>query len=84
MDAQADLSVGSDGTFSHIVIHIPFSLYHSLGLFNRCQINDIFFYFSQKTGSDISCKLSPVETICMKSHIQFLEKIRKIFQNVFC
>ena len=24
------------------------------------------FYFSQKTGSDISCKLSPLETICMK------------------
>ena len=33
----------------------------------------IFFsYFSQKTGFDFSCKLSPKE------------KIRKIFQNVGC
>ena len=28
--------------------------------------DDIFFYFNQTTGSDISCKLSPLETICMK------------------
>ena len=26
----------------------------------------IFFLFSQKTGFDISCKLSLLETICMK------------------
>ena len=26
-------------------------------------------YFSQKTGFDISCKLSPVETICNKCQI---------------
>ena len=26
--------------------------------------------FSQKTGLDISCKLSPVETICMKCQNQ--------------
>ena len=25
-----------------------------------------FLFFSEKTGSDISCKLSPEETICMK------------------
>ena len=36
-----------------------------------CLISDfspqlITCMFSQKTGSDISCKLSPVETICMK------------------
>ena len=26
---------------------------------------DILEYFSQKTGFDITCKLSPLETICM-------------------
>ena len=36
-----------------------------------------FSYFSQKTGFDISCKLSPLETICMKCQSCFLSKIRK-------
>ena len=31
----------------------------------------VFSYFSQKTGFDISCKLSPQETICMKCQILF-------------
>ena len=31
----------------------------------------IIFLFSQKTGFDISCKLSPMETICMKCQILF-------------
>ena len=26
----------------------------------------VFIYFYQETGLDISCKLSPLETICMK------------------
>ena len=33
-----------------------------------------FSYFSQKTGFDISCKLSPKETICMKCQILFSGK----------
>ena len=33
-----------------------------------------FSYFSQKTDFDISCKLSPVETICMKCQILFSGK----------
>ena len=33
-----------------------------------------FSYFSLKKGFDISCKLSPVETICMKCQILFLDK----------
>ena len=37
-----------------------------------------FSYFSQKTGFDVSCKLSPLETICMGCQICFLRKIRKI------
>ena len=34
-------------------------------IFSR-QRFEIFSYFSQKTGFDILCKLSPVETLCMK------------------
>ena len=34
-------------------------------------------YFSHKTGFDISCKLSPLETICMKCQILFSGKIKK-------
>ena len=42
-------------------------------------------YFCQKTGFDISCNVSLLETICTKCPIQFSEKkIRKIFQNVDC
>ena len=36
-----------------------------------------FSYFSQKTRLDISCKLSPMETICMKCQILFSEKNKK-------
>ena len=36
-----------------------------------------FSYFSQKTGFDISCKLSTMEIVCMKSHIQFSRKNKK-------
>ena len=31
----------------------------------------IFSYFSQETGIDISYKLSPLETVCMKCQIPF-------------
>ena len=37
-----------------------------------------FYYFSQQAGFDFSCKLSPLETVCMKSQILFLGKIRKL------
>ena len=40
----------------------------------------LLFYFSQKTGFDISCKLSPNETICMKCQKPvFWEKQEKLF-----
>ena len=38
----------------------------------------IFSYFFLKTGFDISCKLSPIVTVCMKCQILFSGKIRKI------
>ena len=39
----------------------------------------IYFLFFQKkkTGCNISCKLSPMETICMNSHILFYGKNKK-------
>ena len=43
----------------------------------------LFFFFFQKTGFDISCKLSPVETICMKCQILFSGKNKKIL-SVCC
>ena len=30
-----------------------------------------YYYFSQKIRHDISCKLSPVETVCMKYQALF-------------
>ena len=51
-----------------------------------------FSDFSYKIGSDTSCKLSPLETICMKwketvcmkCQILFSRINKKIFQNVIC
>ena len=51
-----------------------FSLYHSLGIFSRQQIGDIFSHFSQRTGFNITCKLSQMETICMKCWVLFSGK----------
>ena len=44
----------------------------------------IFYLSFLSTGFDISCKLSPLETICMKYHKCSLEKIRQLFQYVVC
>ena len=53
-------------------------LWHTGKIFSRWQIYGIFSYFSQKTWFDISCKLSPMETISMKCQILFSgQKIRK-------
>ena len=42
-----------------------------------CGHSEIVFLFCLKIGFDISCKLSPQETICMKCEILFCDKIRK-------
>ena len=47
----------------------------------------ILSYFSQKTGFDISSKLSPLESVGLKCQIMFSEekkKKRKLFQYVVC
>ena len=42
--------------------------------------NKCFSYVSQKTGFDFSCKLSPLETICIKyQNLISGKKIRKYF-----
>ena len=38
----------------------------TLVIFSADDILKYFSYFSQKKGFDISCKLSPNETICLK------------------
>ena len=39
----------------------------------------LLFFFPQKTGFDISYKITPMETICMKYQNLFSRKIKKIF-----
>ena len=67
-------------------VHSPkynsmFNLYYSMGKLSRCQINNSLFvflsYFPRKKGFDLSCKLSPKETICMKDQNLFSKKIKK-------
>ena len=42
-----------------------------------------FSYFPQKIGSDISCKLSPIEKICMEFQSQFSEEKDPFSRVVF-
>ena len=44
--------------------------------------SQLYFYFSQKTGLDTSCKLSPMETICMKCQILFSGRSKKNIINL--
>ena len=41
-----------------------------------------YSYFSQETDFNISCKLSPIETICMKYQNMFSGKYKINFTNV--
>ena len=62
----------------------PFS---RLALGVKLSADDIlkyFFYFPQKTGFDISSKLSPMETICLKCLILFSGKNKKMITNLSC
>ena len=44
---------------------LSINLYHSLGQFSRQQIDDIFLIFPENRFN-MSIKLSPKETVCMK------------------
>ena len=60
------------------------SLYR-LAFWVKFSADDILKYFSffpQKTGFDISCKLSPLETICMECQILFPWKNKKNVNNL--
>ena len=79
----------SDGSkrFSNVNMVIIFRrIFYPLPLFGLIQQMTHWWYFShffQKTCFDLSCKLSPTETIYMKlQNLFFGKKIRKIFQNV--
>ena len=43
---------------------------------------DIFFLFSKKTEFDNLCKLSPMETVCIKRQIMFSGKHKKNITNL--
>ena len=47
-------------------------------IFSRRHIEMFFLNFFEKSGFDISCKLSPLGIICMKCQNLFSGKIRKI------
>ena len=53
-------------------------------LFSRQHIEIFFFFFFslQKTGFDISCKLSPKETVCMKCQSLFSGENMKNIVNL--
>ena len=45
--------------------------------FRRRHFEIFFLFFLQKIGFDISCKLSPLETICMESQNLFSGENKK-------
>ena len=55
---------------------IALTIYHSLANSADEKLM-IFFYYSHKTWFGISCKLSPLETICKKCQILFRGKSEK-------
>ena len=57
--------------WSGTVLNVTFMLSTLVKLFST---QHILKHFSQKTGFDISCKLSPLETISMKRQILFSGK----------
>ena len=62
--------------FTFHLLYLTFTTLWANSADNKLMI--IFFIFSQKTGFEISCKLSPLETICMKFQIMFTNKNRSI------
>ena len=59
-----------------------FKVYHSLVYFSRRQIDYICLFISQKIGLDISSKLSPTDTICMKCQSLFSGENKKKCFNI--
>ena len=60
------------------------NLYHSLGIFSRWQIDDIFLIFSKKQDLTFHANCLRRRQFAWNIISCFLWKIRKIFQNVIC
>ena len=62
-----------------LMIHILIShlMLSTVGKIFSRQHFEIFYNSSQETGFNISCKLPPLETICMKCQILFSGKKKK-------
>ena len=58
------------------------NLYYYIGKVSRWEIDELFFLFFQKIKkkTDISCKLSPWETICTKCQNHYSRKNKKHFK----
>ena len=69
-----------DNFYGFLLVFLHFNnLYHSRSSWLIQQTTNWYFsYFSPKTGFDISCKFSPLETICIKWHNLFPEKKQNI------
>ena len=50
--------------------------------FSAEDILNYFSYFSQETGLDISCKLSPMKTTCVRCQLLFSGKNKKNIINL--
>ena len=57
------------------------NLCHSLSNLADNKISNIFLIFPPRTGFDISCRLSTIETICTKCHILFSGKNSSNFRE---
>ena len=60
------------------------NLYHSLGIFSRRQIDDIFLIFPRKQDLTFHANCLLRRQFAWNVKSCFLGKIRKIFQNVVC
>ena len=60
------------------------NLYHSLGIFSRRQIDDIFLIFLRKQDMTFHANCLLRRQFAWNVISCFLRKIRKIFQNVVC
>ena len=65
----------------HIALFVCLMLRTPGKIFSRQQF-EFFFYFSHRTEFDILCKLSPMETVCMKYQILFSGKGKKNITNL--
>ena len=68
----------SDGRFSKVVAHIVIRKIYTLHAGYKFQQTTFEIFLSYFLGFVISCKLPPLETICMKCQILFSRKNKNI------